>query len=164
MPFEAISRADLPQTVTIYNVFKDPDTGAVAYYRTILEAVRVGQAKTSLREAVRGVTKLSRVSILMDRRTTQGYVLNEAGRRVKKPYLPWQVWAGRPAEEKAQAWTLNVNDLMAAVVGQKVTIVPEFEPEREHEFKIQHGLSLIIDIHPTVDEDGSVHSWSVGLD
>ena len=159
-----ISRAYLPQTVTLFNVYKDPETGTVEYHRTILEAVRVDQARVSLREALRGAAKLRRISVLLDRCATQGYNLNETGRRVSKSYRPWRVWSVLPAEEKARAWTLNVGDLMAAAIGEKTTVCPEFEPAREQEFKLEHDLRAVIDIAPNIDKDGSVHSWEVGLD
>ena len=164
-----ISKKWLPHTVTIFNVFTDPETGAVEYHRTLLEAVRVDTATTlppptSLRESLRGATKLHHMVILMDHRTTRGYTLNEAGRRVNKNYLPWQDWRLLPAEARGRAWTLNVGGLMAAEFGQIKNIAPEFNQSREQEFRVEHSLKTIVSIDPTIDKDGTVHSWEVGLD
>ena len=154
----------LVNTVTLFNVFKDPDTGAVTYYRSFLEAVRVSQPKLSLAESLRGTGKTTQISVLMDRRGTQAFIRNEAGAQVIKTYFDWRDWVKLPDAEKALTWTLNVGSLMAAVIGQIETICPEFDTTDEQNFKIEHDLRNIVNIKPNIDKDGSIHSWVVGLD
>ena len=162
-----ISRKWLPQTITLFNFHKDPDSGKINYYRTIIEAARVDEVKTSLGESLRGVTKHHKTVILLDRRTSKGYVISEeTGRRQDKPYLPWSEWESLAADDKKCSWSLNQQQLLAVPDnGQKITVTPEFNRDVEpwQDFISRHGLRPIADIDPNIDKDGSIHSWKVTL-
>lgn len=165
MPFAAMTKRDLPQTVTLFNVFRDPESGAVRYYRTILEWVRVDEVKTSLRENLKGATRLHKPVVWIDRRTTRGHQLME-GIRIAKPFKPWSEWQALPDAEKDGYWTLYQQHMLALPDnGQKVTLVPDFDPQNDNwqDFVEKYSLRQISDIEPTVDEDGSIHSWEVTL-
>lgn len=167
MPFAAMTTTDLQQTITIFNLFKNPDTGVMEYYRTILKNVRVDEVTTGLKEALRGDTRTHKIIIMADRRTTKGYSIDEHGIKFNKPYRPWPVWSELSATEKQEAWTWNQKHVLAMPNhGQKETIAPEFEVANDNwpDFMSRHGLRPIQSIESIIDDDGSVHSWEITIE
>jgi hypothetical protein len=166
---KAIKPALLVQTVTLYNIFKDPQTGDVKWYRTILERVRIMNVKTSfaniISASMRGVRKDFQTELLADRRNTLAYQIDGA-KTISKPFRPWQVWRNLIEAEKAITWTLNEGDLVAGDIYQPKVIAPEFDPQNDTEdaFRVKYGLRPIAAISPQLDKDGSIHHWRVNLD
>ena len=160
-----MSRQDLPQTITLFNLFKDNNGNH--YFRAILEGVRVDENRTGKRDSNRGTTKLHRATVWADRRTTQGYRIGEGSIKIRKMYIPLQNWLRSELGMKNNQWTLNQKDMMAIPDdGQEITIVPEFDPANDdwQSFSERHDLRSISVIEPLADEDGSIHSWEISLD
>ncbi len=166
MAFEPMTKQDLPQTVTLFSPLKSPTSGKMVYYRTIIENVRVDEAAVSMAMKISGAVKSHQTVVWIDRRTTKGYSLGDAGQRVNKAYLPGNEWLAADDETRAGAWTLSVKHYFALPNnGQKKSIAPEFDPALGdwQAFVDRNNLQVIDDIRPTIDEDGSIHSWEVAL-
>ena len=160
-----ISPKLLPHTITLFNVWKDPETGDIDCHRTILERVRVGVAKVSLTMArlsdMIGPPARYEFRVLIDRRTTRGYV-DILGERLEKAYLPASDWEASSAKELY--WTLRGSDLIYFKEGRAESICPEYDPEVEFQaFMGDHGLRSISDVPPVIDKDGTVHNWELIL-
>lgn len=163
MPFAAMTKKELPQTITLFNPFRNIETGKISYYRTILESVRVDKSKTSLRESLKGETRLYRPIIWLDKRTTKGRQLTYET-KINKAYMPWSDWKEEP--EKDLYWTLYQQHLFALPDnGQKETIAPDFVPDEDNwqDFVERYTLRPIVEIAPTIDDDGSIHHWIISL-
>ncbi len=166
MAFEPMTKQDLPQTVTLFSPLKSPTTGKMIYHRTVIENVRVDEAATSMTVRISGPVKSHQTVVWIDRRTTKGYAFDDNGQRAKKSYLPGNEWLAAGDETRAGTWTLNVKHYFALPNnGQKKTIAPAFDPALGdwQAFVDRNNLQVIDDIRPTIDEDGSIHSWEVAL-
>jgi hypothetical protein len=165
-----VSKKLLVNTVTLFNCFTDPDTGLFQAYRTILEHVRVMTVKSSLgSNFVRDLGAMATSfenHLLMDRRNTSAYDFDEFGGRLDKAYLDRDEWTRLSDENKAKFWTLCEKDWLYCRWGEIISICPSFDPEtmNEQEFKDQHNIRALSAIAPTLDKDGSIHSWEVPFD
>jgi hypothetical protein len=185
-----ISRKWLPQTITLFNLFKDPETGEPAYFRTFLDGVSEECCKTSLAMSLQGAKKAYQSMVYIDPVSTLGYTRDGSGRKIAKKYLSarkWQelgtdenadfwtlatagFWTLEPASfwtpEKAGFWTLNEKDWLLFRAGEKVTEGPDIVGSglKEQAFREKYGVRVISEIPPAIDKDGSVHHWEIRLD
>lgn len=157
-----ISLKWLPQTITLFNLWKDPETGQISRYRTFLDGVRVDSRKTSLAASVRGQKAEYQVVVFVDPVSTQGL----DGDLARKIFAHHHIWVNMADEEKRQAWTLNVGDWLIFELGQKTTKAPDIKGSglTEQQFRQEYGVRVISALPPTIDKDGSVHHWEAILD
>ena len=148
-----VDKSKLVNTVTIYNLFRNPDTGELKYLKTFLRFVRIMQDLSSVNVGVDGWTRKTTVSLLIDRRNSQGYT----GATIK-PYIDSLEWGSLSDADKAQQWTLQEGDLV--VNGE---CPADLVPEQVSEFKALNRVWAIQYIHNAIDFDGSIHSRRVGF-
>lgn len=161
-----ISRKWLPQTITLFNLWPDPDTGEAAHYRTFLEGVRVDSRKTTLAASTRGYTESYQSMVFIDPVSTSGYSRGADGGETGKDYLAYADWCDLPAEDKAKYWTLNGGDWLVFKPGEQATEAPDLDGSglTEQEYRNTHGVRVIATIPAIIDKDGAIHHWEVELD
>jgi hypothetical protein len=164
---QPISRKWLNQTVTMFNLFKDPETGQISHFRSVLENVRVGTVKTSFAESLKGSAKRFELRVLIDHKTTVGYRLDDSnGQKFKKKFMSLPEWEELTEEDKTGYWTLNEKDWLFYLPGTKKSICPDFNGSNlsEQQFRDKYHIYVISEIPATIDKDGSLHHWEVVLD
>lgn len=161
-----ISRKSLPQTITLFNLFKDPGTGQLAYYRTFLEGVRVDSCKTTLAASIRGVKKEYQSMVFIDPISTKGYDRRQDGGMAAKHFEIRQDWLKLTPQGRADTWTLNEGDWLVFNLGEKITECPNIGDLglTEQQFRQEYGVRVISALPPTIDKDGSIHHWEAVLD
>jgi hypothetical protein len=161
-----ISATKLPNTVTVYNLFKE-DEGNTLYFKTIVERVRVSMFKNHVSMNTMGPTARFSVSVLIDPNTSLGYVYDQTtNERIDKRYMEAAYWRALPtADDKAKYWTLNPLDWMFALVGEQSSIGPYYNGDiREAVFRDNNRVKVINEVTPVIDKDGAIHHWKVYFD
>jgi hypothetical protein len=155
-----ISKNLLPNTVTIFNVFKAESTGKIAAARTVLTNVRV-DVKESVEIFPVGATARSQTVLIADWRTTEA----EDGNGKAKTFMAGEFWVGLPDADKQFYWTFRLQDWLYVRWGETEARCGEFLPEfREQDFKRDNGLKTLSRVVPALDFDGSIHHWEVVYD
>jgi hypothetical protein len=155
-----ISKNLLPNTVTIFNVFKAESTGRIAAARTILTNVRV-DVKKSVEISPVGATARSQTVLIADRRTTEA----EDGNGKAKTFMDGKFWVGLSDADKQFYWTFRLQDWLHVIWGETEARCGEFLPEfGEQNFKRDNGLMTLSGVGPAFDFDGSIHHWEVVYD
>ena len=155
----------LPQTVTLYNLFKDPDSGATSRRRTVLERVRIATFKNTTMFGETGPRTRFSLGALIDPVTTVAWAMSGGAKTAKKTYSPPSEWRRLDPEAKDGRWTLAGLDWLCAVVGARETIGPDFGADDDDQaFRLANDVKVITEVVPTIDKDGSVHHWEVFLD
>lgn len=162
-----IKRSLLVNTVTIYNRYRDPDTGTVAFFRTFLKYTRfmtsqaVVAADTTLGGAGMGATKTFALTLLVDPVSTVGYERDEPGRSVSKTYADERVW--QAATDKSRLWTLQGQDYV--VEGECPVIVPpqsEADLTALRHYKLQ-AIAPQFDKRARPGRADNIHHWECSL-
>ena len=158
-----VKRTLLPDTITIYNKFKDPNTGKNVTFRTFLRFTRFMSQKSGIIASTLGATRIYDTVILLDhgltmkgqKYSTEGYTLDGSGKRLKKPYVEPSAW--KAAANKDAVWTIQEADYVLR--GEcPVTIPPGKEAD------ITNLLPFLVkEIVPEYDKDGSIHHFEVRL-
>lgn len=156
----------LKHSVTLFNLWQDPDTGAMRWYRTFLEHVRIDTHQTSLQDDTVDRRETFALTYIIDPVTTKGYGLDENGTRVdKRAVINPQDWCALPEDERLKAWTLKENDKLMFRPGYVETLGPEFpedDPEGEG-LRDAWGLRVVTSVGAIIDFDGTVHHWEGAL-
>lgn len=153
----------LPNTISIYNKYKDPATGKTAFYRTFLQCTRFVSKKSGIIASTVGATKIYDIVVLLDhgltikgqKYSTQGYTLDESGARIEKPYVEPAVW--KTLADKDSAWTIQEADYVLR--GECPVIIP---PGKEADITALLP-NIVKEIVPEFDKDGSVHHFEIRL-
>jgi hypothetical protein len=166
---KAISAKLLPHTVTLFNVWRDLDTGEVSAHRTILERVRVGVAErrysTERIGETLGPPERYEFRVLVDSRTTIGYELDEGDARIVKPLVAGHFWEAMGPADKASHWTLRTSDWIYYREGDIVSICDPYDPEEDMQAFLESNAILKVSQVPAViDKDGTIHHWELVLD
>lgn len=161
---QPIRRSLLPNTVTIYNKFRDPDTGKNAFYRTFLRYVRIMENVTkAVVDGTTTVTWANDTVLLLDhgltvrgvKYSTEAYTRDENGRKIAKRYLAPREWA--VAEDKSGFWTLERENYV--IEGECAVTIP---PQLEKDLTALNPWKVTA-LAPAIQKDGSIHSWEVQL-
>lgn len=159
-----VKRSLLPNTVTIYNDFKDPDTGKSAFYKTFLHYVRIMDNVTkAVVDGTTTVTWANDTVLLLDhgltlkgvKYSTEAYARDENGRKTPKRYLPPREWAA--ATDKSGFWTIERESYV--IEGECAVTIP---PQLEKDLAALKPWKVSA-IAPAIQKDGSIHSWEVQL-
>ena len=154
-----INRKWLQAVITLYNAYKDPDTGNTSHYHTFLRYVRIDQKKKGLIIANQGGTATFYSMIYIDPKSSHGYFYDDLGVKNGKKYLAAQEWQNLPENQKHLYWTLQVKDMVVEGECPGRLIEPA-----EDSFKDTFKPWIISEIPPSIAKDGSVHHWEVILD
>lgn len=138
-------------TVTIYNKFKDPNTGKNSFYRVVLKHVRIMSGKSDVVVGEGGPTRHLMLELWIDPETSKAGTV-KAGKAYRK--LP--VWAAEP--DKSDLWTLQEQDY---VVDEACDW--DLTPANEEDFIEKYGPYKLSSIVPIFDKPGNVHHWECGL-
>jgi hypothetical protein len=155
----------LPQTITLYNLARNPHTGSVDRARTILERVRVGTRKASTVTGQAGATTRQAVTVLVDKVTTLAWGEPPGGIRTARSWVEPAAWRAAGPTEREGLWTLAGLDWICARPGAGRTIGPEFAyDESEQAFRLANDVRIVAEVAAAIDKDGSIHHWEVTLD
>lgn len=161
---QPVRRNLLPNTVTIYNRYKDPDTGKNAFYKTFLRYVRIMENVTkAVVNGTTGVTWANDTVLLLDtglvirgiKYSTEAYTRDDSGRKVVKRYLAPKEWSA--AVDKSSYWTLERENYV--IEGECAVTIP---PQLEKDLTALNPWKVNV-IAPALQRDGSIHSWEVQL-
>ena len=152
-----IKRGLLPHIVTIYNIFKDPKTGKLSYFRTFLEYVRIMTERRSVNVTGIGWTRVLASDLWIDPVSSVAYVRDEDGNKVTKIYVELREWLKLSEGQKEAHWTLQEGDYVVRDECQ-ITLPPntiaELNAEQPHKLQM---------IEPILDKPGNIHHWEIGL-
>ncbi len=149
-----IKRGLLPDTVTICNARKDPDTGKVAHFRTRLSYHRYmteNQGLVSSKEA--GATHEAAAEWWVDPVSSEGCdPLSGAAKHYAEPHI-WET-----LDNAGAYWTLQEGDLAARgeVPGPGSVPGPVADILARPHF-------TVASVSPVFDKAGAVHHWEVAL-
>ena len=153
----AIRPGLLPHLVTLYNVFKSPDTGKLAYFPTFLKRTRITHSSSTVNVASVGWTKAVTAGLLVDPKTTQAYRHGTNGIKIKKRYLELPAWDALPDADKEKHWTLREGDYV-------VHLESNSECPAVNLAEIQaRNPRKIYSIKPVLSKDGTLHHWELNL-
>ena len=155
-----IDKKLLVNTVTVFNAWKDPETGETRAARTVLRNTRLMTAVTRYAGDRYGGSIRHSLEVLVDRRNTVAMGGPE-GDLVKTHMAPadWDALA-----DKEGHWTLREADWILAEPGRLECLAPEYDGGGEEAFVERHRLRRIGEVYPVIDKDGSIHHWRVSID
>ncbi|UQZ90207.1 hypothetical protein C4J81_13750 [Deltaproteobacteria bacterium Smac51] len=161
-----INRKWLPHTVTLFNLYRDPNNGEMLYFRTFLDGVRIDSRKTRLDTSPVGAKKIFSLMAFIDPASTRGYEYNDSSKRLDKPFKQLQAWRDSDINEKKSFWTLNDGDWLVFNLGGIVTECPDINGSglSDADFKNTYGVRALSSLNPSIDKSGLVHHWEVILD
>lgn len=109
-------------TVTIYNFFRDKETGEENWNRTVIKGVQWSHNKSevSVSGGVQSESKVERITIDFSRNYGNS------------PYLPPQEYRKLTREERAKCWTLDQE------TGQDIIVYGESEIEVGENYRLSH--------------------------
>lgn len=142
--------------VTLYNYFRDLNTGETSYYRTNLERTRIMTKTLSIAAATGGFTQVLATQLLVDPVTSKAYLLDEQGNKPGKKYVEPDQWRHLSADDKAKYWTLQGQDLIVSrEIIDEIIDVDNFK-----EIHIPYEINVVT---PILDIPGNAHHWQVNL-
>ena len=158
-----VKRTLLPNTITIYNRFRDPNTGKMETYRTFLRYTRFMSQKSAIIVSTIGATKIYDTVLLLDhgltikgqKYSTEAYTLDASGKRVKKTYVEPRVW--QAVADKTPLWTIQESDY---VLREECPVT--IPPGKESDITNLNPF-LVKEIVPEYDKDGSIHHFEIRL-
>lgn len=154
-----INHTFMAHTVTLYNVFRDPDTGRNALYRTVLERTRFMTAKSRVIAAETGPKRVLLAELWIDPVTTRAFTRGENGAAAAKSWLEPSAWrAGTDGADRARFWTLQEEDY---IVNGETGLVPATADENAL-VASRRALKLSA-IVPVMGRSGNVHHWECML-
>ena len=153
-----IKRSLLPNTVTLYNCYRDPDSGVVEYFDTKFQYTRIMNVSKTVHSGTTGWTRILQLELWIDPFSSFAYATDSQGNKIKKIYAKPAAWEAMNNQDKARHWTLQPLDLI--VEGQIDFILTA---DNQDQFMQQHRPNAIESIIPVLDKPGNVHHWEVNL-
>ena len=112
----------LVDTITIYNVWKDPNTGKSGYWRSFVQQVRLMDKASTVNVASIGWTRVVTQEMLVDAQNSIAYSADENDNQVTKVYAEPSEWAAMSTDQKQAFWTMQEGDYV--VPGECEIIIP----------------------------------------
>jgi hypothetical protein len=157
----------LANTITLFNKFKDMDTGTMYYYRTELDNVRVDTSYSTYYINNIGSIRKKITTILIDKKNTIGWALNNNNNVVnKKEFMMSNEWENLSYLAKDNCWTIREKDWIYAIIGELKSICNNFDIEVDNDsnFIKQNKLHIISEIKPIIDKKGALVYWEINCD
>ncbi len=150
-----IKRGLLPNTVTLYNAFNDPDTGKTDYFRTYLQFTRIMTEKNGLVSSTNeGATRELLTELWVDPVSSIAYDVI-SGVQIQKRYADPYAW--EQLTDKIPRWTIREGDFV--VKGVCAVTVPPGTAEDITDLPYYTVRTVIL----ALDKPGNVHHWEVQL-
>ena len=152
-----IKRSLLPNTCTIYNVWKDPATGKMGHFRSFLRYTRLMDKASTVNVAGIGWTRVVTQFWLVDPVSSVAYAYDESGNKQKKAYVDYLAWEALSPGEKAAHWTLREGDYL--MPGECAVVIP---PAKLTDLTALKPRKINA-IETILDKPGAIHHWEVTL-
>jgi hypothetical protein len=157
----------LPNPITIFNRFKDLDTGELFYYRTILENTRVDQAFVTFYDNNIGSIRKKTTKIFIDKKNTKAWHSYSDNKfNTKKIYAQDGDWKKLLDDQKHGYWTIQEKDWVFATIGELISVCDNYDKEihKDQKFFADNRLHIISEIKPIFDKNGLTVYWEVTCD
>lgn len=150
-----ITRKLLPDTVTLVNESRNPETGLAVRFRTCLRFTRVAAGSVSLASSKdMGETRTIRAELWIDPIASLAHEPGSGGRD-RKPHAEPHVWD--VLADKGKFWTLREGD---AVFKGEWTEDPPPEGVAEGSGPPRYTVRTVTEVR---DGRGTIHHWEVEL-
>lgn len=106
--------------MTVYNYYRDPDTGEETWNRSVVRGVQWSHNKREIATSGNVQTENKVEKITIDFQRPYG----------NKPYLPPQEYAKLTEEERKGCWTLDIKQ------GKDIMVLGESEKEIDRDYRI----------------------------
>ena len=148
----------MPHTVTLYNVFKSPVSGHLAYFRTYLRQTRIISSSSAVNVATIGWTRAVTTRLLVDPATTLAYRHGTNNIKIQKKHIESSAWNALPEIDKDKHWTLNEGDYIVQLENNKECLAISVDDMQATNPRKIHSIESVL------NKNGTLHHWELHLD